>query len=100
MTYQVRPEALDEHVSLIRAVFDELSSKRPANLEYKVLCLDDGVSFVHVSTADTSDGANPLPELESFRQFGKELPDRVATQPNPTAANIIGSYQPTGEPLE
>jgi len=98
VSYQVKPEAMAEHIRLIEAVFAQLEAEHPDNVEYKVLRLADGVSFVHVSTADTPDGANPLPELESFRQFGKDSGDRVATQPNPTAADIIGTYRPA-QPL-
>ncbi len=99
VSYQVRPEARDEHVRLIRAVFEQLEAQRPANVEYKVVCLDDGVSFVHVSTADTDDGSNPLPELSSFRAFGEGAASRVATPPDPIAAQIIGSYRPDGPAL-
>jgi hypothetical protein len=95
VSYQVKPEALEEHVALIEGVFTQLHAEQPGNVEYKVLRLDDGVSFVHVSTADTPDGSNPLPELAAFKEFGKDIADRVATAPNPTAAAIIGSYHPT-----
>ena len=98
--YTVRPEAVAEHVRLVEAIFEQLHTDRPGNIEYKVMRLHDGVSFVHISTADTPDGSNPLPELASFRQFSKDAAARVATTPEPTAADIIGSYHPiapTGE---
>lgn len=94
VTYTVRPEAVAEHVRLIEAVFEQLRADQPDNIEYKVMCLEDGVSFVHVSTAETADGSNPLPELAAFREFGKDSAARVATTPVPTAADIIGSYHP------
>ena len=63
VTYRVLPEAVAEHVRLIEAVFEQLRSEKPTGvLDYQVRCLEDGVSFVHVSTADTSDGSNPLPK--------------------------------------
>ena len=96
VSYQLRPEAMDEHVRLIEAVFTQLREQQPSNLEYKVVRLDDGVSFLHISTADTTDGTNPLPALPAFKEFGRELPDRVATSPAPTGATLIGSYVPTG----
>jgi hypothetical protein len=94
VSYKVRPEALAEHVRLIEAVFEQLRSEAPDNVEYKVVRLADGVSFVHVSTADTPDGSNPIPQLTSFQEFGRSSADRVATPPVPTAADIIGSYHP------
>ena len=74
VSYQVRPEAVAEHVRLIEAVFAQLQAERPGNVEYKVVRLADGVSFVHVSSAETPDGSNPLPELASSRSS-------AATQP-------------------
>lgn len=111
VTYEVRPEAVPEHIRLIKAVFEQLHAEQPDNVAYRVLCLDDGVSFVHVSTADTPDGSNPLPQLAAFKEFGRDSASRVATTPTPTAATMIGLFQPTpdtataelaaqGQPLE
>jgi len=55
VSYTVKPEAVAEHVRLIEGVFEQLRAERPDNVEYKVMRLDDGVSFVHVSTADTAE---------------------------------------------
>ena len=98
VSYRVKPEAVAEHVRLIEAVFAQLHSQQPDNVEYKVVRLDDGVSFVHLSSADTPDGSNPLPDMAAFREFGRDSASRVATPPVPTAADIIGSYRPA-EPL-
>jgi hypothetical protein len=92
VTYTLKPEAYEEHVALIRAVFEQLAAETPKTLEYEVMCLDDGVSFVHVSTHDTEDGASPLPSLAAFQEFGRELDQRVATPPKPVAAKGIGAY--------
>ena len=94
VSYRVRPEAVAEHVRLISAVFEQLQSEQPDNVEYKVVRLADGVSFVHVSSANTPDGSNPLPELAAFKEFGQDSAARVATAPVPAAADIIGSYHP------
>jgi hypothetical protein len=56
--------------------------------------LDDGISFVHISSADTPDGSNPLPGLAAFKEFGRDSASWVATAPVPTAPYIIGSYYP------
>ena len=94
VSYRVRPEAVAEHVRLIKAVFEQLHAEHPDNVEYKVVVLADGVSFVHVSSASTPDGSNPLPELAAFQEFGKDSAARVATPPVPAPADIIGSYYP------
>ena len=92
--YTVRPEAVAERVRLIEGVFEQLRAEQPNNIEYKVMRLADGVSFVHVSTADTPDGSNPLSELAAFREFSRDSGDRVTTPPIPTPADIVGSYHP------
>jgi hypothetical protein len=94
VSYTVKPEAIEEHVRLIEGVFEQLASETPGNVEYKVMRLDDGVSFVHVSTADTPDGTNPLTELAAFQAFQQDIGARVATSPNATGATIVGSYRP------
>jgi hypothetical protein len=100
VSYTVRPDAVAEHVRLIKAVFDQLRAEHPRNIEYKVMQLDDGVSFVHVSTANTPDGSNPLPQLAAFQQFSEGAASRVATPPIPTAAQIVGSYHPNAAGIE
>jgi hypothetical protein len=94
VSYTIKPEALQEHVRLIEAVFAQLRAEQRTDVEYKVLRLDDGVSFLHISTADTPDGSNPLPSLSAFQDFGRDLGSRVATPPQPTPGEIIGSYHP------
>jgi len=96
VTYQLRPDALDEHVKLIEAVFEQLHREQPTDVDYKVVVLDDGVSFVHVSTTDVTDGPNPLTRLESFRAFNEGIEARVATPPTPTPASVVGSYHRAG----
>jgi hypothetical protein len=95
VTYQVKAEAAEKHILLIRAVFEELAASPRDDLAYRVFRLEDGVSFVHVSTADTPDGASPLPQLASFREFGRQLADRVIATPQATPADVIGSFEPT-----
>jgi hypothetical protein len=93
VTDQVRPEALAEHVRLIEAVFEQLRTEKPPGvLDYQVRCLEDGVSFVHVSTADSPDGSNPLPTLSAFQEFAHGIGARAATAPVPTPATVVGYY--------
>jgi hypothetical protein len=94
VTYTLKPEAMDEHLGFIDGVFAELAAAGRTDVAYEVLRLNDGVSFVHISTSDTADGSNPLPALASFKAFSAGLPDRVATKPAPTPADAIGSYRP------
>ena len=94
VTYSVKPEALDEHLRLIAAVFAELDRLALATVEYEVLRLQDGVSFVHVSTSTSAAGTTPLPGLPAFQEFSRDLPSRVATPPSPSPATIVGVHRP------
>ena len=92
--YTVRPEAMDEHVRLIQGVFEQLHREHPAGVvEYQVLRLDDGETFVHVSTHDTDDGTNPLTQLSAFQEFGRDSASRVSTAPDPKPATTIAKYR-------
>ncbi|HSO38831.1 MAG TPA: hypothetical protein VLT33_40150, partial [Labilithrix sp.] len=53
--YKVKADRLEEHEDLLRKVFAELATARPAGLAYHALKLEDGVSFVHVATVSTAD---------------------------------------------
>jgi hypothetical protein len=92
--YTVRPEAMDEHVRLIQGVFEQLHREHPTGVaEYQVLRLEDGETFVHVSTHESDDGSNPLTQLSAFQEFGRDLATRVSTNPDPKPATTIASYR-------
>ena len=95
VNYTVNPDAMAEHVQLVEAVFHELDSSGRADVDYAVYRLADGVSVLHVSTADTPDGTNPLPTLASFRAFSAGLADRVTSGPTPQAVELIARYRPS-----
>ncbi len=90
--YTLRPEAMSEHLRLIDAVMTQLSEERRDTVDYRVLRLSDGVTFIHMSTCDTPDGTSPLGELSAFREFQADLGSRVATRPEPSSADEIGNY--------
>jgi hypothetical protein len=52
--------------------------------------LADGVSFVHLSLADTPDGSNPLPGMTAFQEVGRDSPASChAAMPLPTSSARI-----------
>lgn len=93
VTYTIRPEAKEEHVRLIEGVFAQLNKDHPNNVDYQVMCLEDGVSFVHMSSGETPDGSNPITELSAFKEFSQNIAERVVTMPKPSSATLIGSYR-------
>jgi hypothetical protein len=94
--YKVKPEYAEENARLIQKVFEELHAKSPAGVRYLVLRLDDG-TFVHLSTADTEDGASPIPRLEAFGRFQNGIKERCIEPPQSSDVTIVGEYRMQGE---
>jgi hypothetical protein len=88
--YQTRPEAAEENVRLVQAVYRALAEIAPPDFGYSTYQLADGVTFVHV--AEHGDGVNPLAELPEFAEFQRELAQRCAEAPRPSGASVVGSY--------
>src|SRR5262249_47734516 len=55
--YRVRPDAVEENIRLVRAVYDELGASRPDGLRYSTMRVD-GTTFVHVAVIEAEE--NPL----------------------------------------
>ncbi len=87
--YETRPDAAEENVRLIQAVFEELAATDPGGLRYASFRLADGVSFVHVAITD---GADPLRESAAFKEFSGSVGSRVVSGPVGSEATLVGSY--------
>ena len=87
--YRVRPEAVEENVRLVGAVYDELAEKRPAGLRYSTVRVD-GTTFVHVAVLETE--ANPLNDIAAFKAFTASISERCETGPEASGGELIGSY--------
>jgi hypothetical protein len=97
--YKVKPDRAAENEELVRAVYDELQSTKPAGLRYATFQLEDGVSFVHIASVET-DGANPLSEVKAFKEFQKEVGDRCEEPPVATKMRVVGSFRLFGDQSE
>ena len=91
--YKVKPDRAAENEALVRAVYEELARTQPAGLHYATFALEDGVSFVHLSTLDTEDGRNPLSEVEAFARFQEGIGDRCQEGPVVAPLREIGSFR-------
>ena len=89
--YTVRPEAAEENVRLIEAVFERLRQSSPDGLSYASYRLDDGVTFVHVASVADSDN-NPLRQLSEFQLFTSTIRDRCDMAPVTATLHEIGRY--------
>ena len=91
--YKVKPDRAAENEALVRAVYEELARTQPAGLHYATFALEDGVSFVHLSTLDGEDGRNPLTEVEAFARFQEGIGDRCEEGPVLAQLREVGSFQ-------
>ncbi|MFI6580832.1 hypothetical protein [Embleya sp. NPDC050493] len=92
--YRTRPEAAEENQRLIENVFAELESTAPPGLRYSSFRLTDGVTFVHVVDGDG------LVELPAFREFQRNLGDRLAVDVSRDDAVVVGSYASAMRPAQ
>lgn len=91
--YKVKPDRSGENEALIREVFKELQAAQPAGLAYASFKLDDGVSFVHIASIETSDGSNPLTGTDAFKKFVGDIKDRCDEPPVATTLSEIGAFR-------
>jgi hypothetical protein len=75
---------------LIEDVLRELAARDPGGVRYQVLMFDDGVGFMHVVAFDGT--TDPFADCVAYREFHRELSQRLATPPVVTYAALIGDY--------
>jgi hypothetical protein len=91
--YKVKPERVDEHVALIRAVFAELSATAPDGIHYAAYREADGLRFVHIARVTAPE--NPLNAIAAFKAFTETVKERCDEPPVTTELAEIGAYLPT-----
>ena len=88
--YRTRPDSADENARLVEAVVAAVTEAGPADFQYAIYRLADGVTFVHVARHGGDE--NPLVDLPEFVEFTRELGQRCAEPPAPSEATLVGSY--------
>jgi hypothetical protein len=89
--YFTTNEGAQRNRELIEDVLIELAARDPGGVQYQVLMFDDGVGFMHVVAFDGT--ADPFADCAAYREFHRDLAQRLATRPVVTLAALIGSYQ-------
>jgi hypothetical protein len=89
--YKVKPEQVERNEQLVRAVYEELHRMDPPGLRYATFRLEDGVTFVHI--AETEGARNPLPRLDAFKEFQRDIEERCDEPPVVTELSEIGSFR-------
>ena len=75
---------------MIKNVFAELQAKAPEGVHYMTLSLSDG-TFVHFATVEETVGDNPIPKLDAFKAFTKDIAARCVEQS--ASASVVGNYR-------
>jgi hypothetical protein len=88
--YRVKADRVQEHETLIRAVFDELAKTAPAGIRYGAFKRADGVSFVHVASIAAE--KNPLDAVAAFKEFTARIRERCDEPPTTVELTEIGAY--------
>ncbi|HEV3100846.1 MAG TPA: hypothetical protein VG426_00770 [Candidatus Dormibacteraeota bacterium] len=94
--YKTKPESADENQRLVERVYAELKARDPGAVHYATLRLADGVTFLHLFTTDSDDGANTLGGIAAFAEFLRDLPQRCAEAPVAQDVTVVGSYRVFG----
>ena len=89
--YTTTPESADENERLVRAVYEELATEKPAGFHYATFRLDDGVTFLHLAVLEGE--VNPLTTSAAFAEFQSDIKDRLVQGPIQGDARAIGSYR-------
>jgi hypothetical protein len=89
--YRVKPGQAEGNEELVRAVYEELRRAAPAGFSYATFRLDDGLTFVHLAQSEGRD--SPLPALEAFREFQKDIGARCDEPPVVTELSEVGSFR-------
>lgn len=90
--YRVHPDRAAENEGLVARVYAALAEARPAGLRYATYKLADGVSFVHLMSAETPEANDALRQLPAFKAFTSGIKERCAGQPVTDEVLEVGRY--------
>ena len=91
--YQAKPDRAEENQKLIEAVFAELDERRPEGFSYRVVRLDDGVTFLHTVIEYDVEHPERLQDVPAFQTFTADIAERCDVPPAATAATVVGAYR-------
>jgi hypothetical protein len=88
--YRTRRDAAEHNRNLIEDVLGELAARDPGGLDYLVFQCEDGAGFLHVAVFDGTTDA--FADCAAYREFHRDLPQRLAAAPIVSRALLVGSY--------
>ena len=91
--YKVKANKVDENVTLIGEVYQQLQQANLEGFHYCTFKLEDGVSFIHIALSDTEKANVEFSRLPAFKNFQAGIKDRCEELPTVSSISIIGSYK-------
>lgn len=95
INYLVKPEKVEENISLIKSVFEELKVSGIEGVKYAAFRMGDNL-FVHVARFETNEAHERFTSLQSFRDFRKDIVSRQIEKPVTNHVEEIGSFSTLG----
>lgn len=88
--WKIKPDQVQLELELLAAVYEELQTRQPGNLDYSTFQLDDGVTFM--AYANMPMGLGVLGDLRAFHRYRATLDARCDEAPIVTQLGEIGLY--------
>lgn len=87
--YEIAPQHVEEHLSLLQQVFDELREAAIPAFGYAAYQLEDGVTFLEL--LDSDQGPAPLARVPAFARYRATLDARCTVPPAMTELREVAS---------
>jgi len=92
VTYKVKSDRVDENENLIKAVYRELEQINDQGIHYATFRLEDGQTFVHIASFDSTENKQKFSQSEAFNKFQQDIKDRCEIPPKPEPLSEVGSF--------
>lgn len=89
--YTTHPEAVEENIRLVAAVYEQLEATESETFRYATMLHPEENSFLHLAIA--YDDRPPLPELTAFQEFQRGIASRAIAPVKASTAAIVGNYR-------
>jgi hypothetical protein len=88
--WKIKPDQVELELELLAAVYEEMKSLKPDDLDYSTFLLGDNVTFV--AFTHMPKGLGVLNELEAFQLYRSTLDARCDEAPVVTELGEVGRY--------
>jgi len=90
--YRTSPDHADRNEQLVRAVFDELRSRKAESVRYLVLRSNDG-TFFHLVAPEPGMDTSAITTLPAFQEFQRGHRERCLEPPQSIEVTVVGNHR-------